>query len=128
MKYEITLGLGHTTNSSSCIHFFPKEILKHPLLVSFLERYEISGGFVGEDLWSRSTCDSLLLTEEQKNQANKDLKSLDGFHAPSVVEGGQEEFVVIYGDEYSGVASIFAEMCEDVCKELGLKHSSTEYN
>lgn len=125
MKYEITLGLGHTTNSSSCIHFFPKEILKHPLLASFLERYEISGGFVGEDLWMRSTCDSILLTEDQKEEADKDLNSLEG--SPSVV-GNPGEFVVIYGDEYSGIAQIFAEMCEDVCKELGLEHSSTEYN
>lgn len=128
MKYEITLGLGHTTNSSSCIHFFPKEILKHPLLASFLERYEISGGFVGEDLWDRSVCDSLLLTEEQKGLAEKDLKSMEGTRPPSVMGGSQEEFVVIYGDEYSGIASIFAEMCEDVCKDLGLEHSSTEYN
>lgn len=127
MKYEITLGIGHTTNSSSCIHFFPKEILKHPLLASFLERYEISGGFVGEDLWDRSVCDSLLLTEEQKEEADKVLNSMEVFHPPSVV-GNPGEFVVIYGDEYSGIAQIFAEMCEDVCKELGLEHSSTEYN
>lgn len=125
MEYEISFGMGHVTNSSSCIHYLPKEILNHPVVKAFIEAYEIRG-HVGKDIWSRSECGSILFTREQKTEANRDMTQ-EEYGKPLDCDN-ENEFIVIYGDEYQGIENLFARMCRDVARELGLGTRSDEYN
>lgn len=125
MEYEITFGMGHVTNSSSCIHYLPKKVLENPVVKAFIEAYEIKG-HVGEEIWSRSRCGSILLTQEDKIKANHEMMREE--YGKPLDCSNEDEFIVIYGDEYHGIENVFAHLCNDVAVKLGLSTHSNEYN
>lgn len=129
MAYRISINSGFVTNSSSVVHYFDKGLLDHPKAVAFMEAYEIDEGFVGEDLWYRSHCDSILISKDSKEEAIKNLNSGDyANYAPSINPGG-EEVIIIYGDEYDSLAQAFAHLLKQIAEEQGRgDYGSSEYN
>ena len=104
MKTVLQINTGFITNSSSQVCFFDRKLLDDPEIKAFLEAFSVSGGYIGPNLWHRGNCGSVLITQEQKEKARKELEELEeGFfssYAPSV-DGGEDTITIIYGDEYS---------------------------
>ncbi len=123
---QVSANLGFVTNSSSMVYHFPAEVMNHPRVQKVLAAFDVGGGFVGKDLWSRSNCGSLLITPEQKTEAREMLGG-EAFYgsAPAINDEG---IAVVYGDEYTSLASILCDMFEAVCKEMGLDFTSTDFN
>lgn len=116
MKLSVTTAF--ITNSSSVVHGFDKTLLEEPRVKAFMERYEIQHGFVGPDLWSRSTCGSVVITEDQKAAVQHELSGYEEAErsADSPVSF-KEEFGVIYGDEYDSVASELCHLISEIVIE-----------
>lgn len=129
MAYRISINSGFITNSSSVVHYFDKKLLDHPKVAAFMEAYEIGEGFVGDDLWYRSQCDSILISKASKERAIENLNSSNyADYAPSINSGG-DEVIIIYGDEYDSLAQDFAHLLEQVAEEQGGgSYGSSEYN
>jgi hypothetical protein len=127
MEYEISMGMGHVTNSSSCIHFIPPEVMAHPDIQSFLTKYNIQG-FVGTP-WYRSECTSILLTEEQKKAfADEYNRNRDGYGSPLDLASNKDHAIVVYGDEFQTIARVFSRLCDKVAEALGASIQTTDYN
>jgi hypothetical protein len=107
------------------VYHFPTEILNHPKVKKVLEVFEVSGGFLGRDLWSRKDCGSLLITPEQKKEAREQFGTPSYGSAPAIDDDG---VVIVYGDEYKSLASVLCGMFEAICKEMGLECTSTDFN
>jgi len=127
---RLVINVGFITNSSSAIHWFPKEVLENPDVKAFMEAYGLSRGHVGDDLWYRSNCDTIALTKEQKLDVSAQLSNSEygGSIGASVDPVDDSTFVVIYGDEYQSVTSELAHMLCRVCDEKGLSHGQSEFN
>lgn len=102
MPKRISVNVGFITNSSSCIFYFPKEVLEDETVKDFLQKYELSNGWVGSNLWNRSACDSFLVTKEQKEEALSLLGDNDyGYDGlDKVIDPNSEGVYIVYGDEY----------------------------
>ena len=123
MPKKLFINVGFITNSSSVVHYYPKAILEDPEVRAFMEAYSIQDGYVGEDLWHREYCESLLLTKEQK--LKEKAKFAEGTyegtpyrHPP--VDPENDEVVLIYGDEYQCITSELCDVLGRACKRLGL--------
>lgn len=135
MKSNLTFTLqvttGFITNSSSMICWFDRALLDHPDVKAFMAAYGIEGGMVGKDLWHRGACTSILMTPEQRKEAQHRLR-VDGYsdYAPDLGED-DDKIIVIYGDEYTNIASEFSEV---LCRAMGAQShydagiSSIEFN
>lgn len=131
MAKRLIINMGFITNSSSAIHWFPKEVLDDPDVKTFMEAYGLTGGYVGDDLWSRDTCESVLLNAAQHDQARTDLNSGygDGDAGDRLVGNGADGGItIIYGDEYESVTSELAHLLSAVAHKKGLSHGQNEYN
>lgn len=132
IEYQLTVNSGFITNSSSCIHWFDKRILKDPDVKTFIKKYELGAGSVGRDLMSRSSCASLVVDQKTFLQAAADFQSGDyAEYAPSIFRPGEEyqdNVIVIYGDEYSNIFSELCHLMEDAAKRLKIPHNCTDYN
>lgn len=130
MAKRLIINMGFITNSSSAIHWFPKEILEDPEVRTFMEAYGLGGGYVGSELWHRGACESLLITPEQKQEARERLNDTE--YSPGTgdryFKDADNQVILIYGDEYSSVTSELASLLSDVARKKGLAHSSDEYN
>lgn len=130
MAKRLIINMGFITNSSSAIHWFPKELLEHPDVRAFMSAYGIAGGYVGSDLWYRSACETIALTKEQKQATKEQLSSSE--YSPRtgdmVNPDDDSQFVVIYGDEYQCVTMELSHLLCRIADEKGLSHSSDEYN
>ena len=124
LGYDISMGFGHTTNSSSCIHFIPPEVIAHPKVQDFLTRYGITG-FVGEDPWDRRDS-SILVTDEQKRLFSERYNTSE--FSSKKVSFEEDGVIVAYGDEYSSIANIFAHLCGEVANTLGMRVLYHSYN
>lgn len=122
---KLSLNLGHVTNSSSMVFWFPREILEDEEVRAFLEAFDLTKGWVGADLSCRIGCRSFLLTKEQKQTA---AASVDGCYREPVINLDGDEVVVIYGDEHSDATAHVAEVLSAACQRLGLEYTSEEYN
>jgi hypothetical protein len=122
---RLTINIGFITNSSSVVHWLPKEILQDEEVKAFLDAYGLAGGTVGDDLWRRDTCSSFIVTPEQAEAANEQLRSSE-YSAP--VEVPVDAVTVIYGDEYSTVFAELSHVLEAAASRLGLVGGSFEYN
>lgn len=130
MAKRLIINMGFITNSSSAIHWFPKELLEDPEVRAFMDAYGIGGGYVGNDLWYRSACETIALTKDQK-QATKDQlgsSDYDSRMGSAVNPDDDSQFVIIYGDEYTCVTSELAHLLCRVADKKGLSHSQDEYN
>lgn len=114
----VTVNVGFITNSSSVVHFFDKKLLEHPEVAAFLSKHEITG-YVGANLWNRGACESILITDEQKELGQKRMEGFE-WGLGNDVKGAKDTFTVIYGDEHWGFAQ---ELCHLIGKVTG-KHRS----
>ena len=129
MPVQIGVNVGFITNSSSVVYHFPVELLEFPEIAAFLRTYEVEGGFVGRDMWSRSRCGSLAVTRDQKDDIRCQLVNSDYGHVPEVTVDDDTTFVIVFGDEYHDMASILAGMLREVCETvLGFTPVSQSYN
>lgn len=120
MPKLISVNTGFVTNSSSVVHHFPRELLEHPRVKAFIEKFGIEGGYVGDDLWDRSRCDSFLVSSAQKELANRTILQGDEWERKVPVNTDPDLVVVIYGDEYRSLASDLCEVLLDVlCERSG---------
>ena len=129
----IGINLGFITNSSSVVHHFPLELLEHAEIAAFMKAMGIETGFVGRELWSRSDCATIAVSRTQKLEARDKIQSFyedddEGLGGPTINADDPSTFVIIYGDEYESVASTLASMLRAVAHELGLDHTSQDYN
>ena len=128
----VSINVGFVTSSSSVIHYFDKRLLEDPEVKAFLERYELQEGKMGRDIMRRSSCSSLLITGEQKREAWSYLCGekypWDKEFMPTYDAPGENEFVVMYGDEYESFANILCTMLKRVQEKLGLTNRSADYH
>lgn len=121
----LQINTGFITNSSSAVHFFDPRILEHPEVKAFMDAYDIKE-CVGNNMWDRGNCASLLITDGAKARAQAQLADNDyGMTGPTVTVPG---VVLIYGDEYD---SVIAELCgimRDAAAGTGMHLNSDEYN
>lgn len=116
---RLSATLGFITNSSSAIHHFPREVLDHPTVQHFLKTFEIEGGFVSDNLWHRGECTTVAITQEQKAEVRRQLVENEYDARAPAIDVESDEVVVIYGDEYTSIASQFADLC---CQALAEVH------
>ena len=120
---------GFVTNSSSQVCWFDPKILEHPEVQAFIEAYGIKDGYVGKDLWHRGACGSVLVTKEQKEAANKQMRQDSDFCPGVTINPDGQETVVIYGDEYPGdLAYEFAHLITKVHGKGTYSVPHQEYN
>lgn len=112
---QISINIGFVTNSSSVVHHFPKELLEHPKIKVFLEKFEIQNGFVSDKLDCRELCASFLVTTEQKEEAIKFISENDDVDFK--IDLDQNKFVLIFGDEYSTIVSQLCFLLRRILKE-----------
>lgn len=123
---KITVNIGFITNSSSVVFHFPKELLEFPKVKTFMEKYGIIDGFVGYDLWSRQSCSSLLVNQQQFQEANVQFQDAEyKIYAPAIDD---TKAAIIYGDEYETITSELAKIIEECAKENNISVSSSSYN
>lgn len=125
MARRVTVNIGFITNSSSCVYYFPKEVLADPQVKSFMEAHELTQGYLGDDLWYRSSCASLLVSEEQKEKAKGILRSYDPDDASlpessvsKVIDPKSDGVYILYGDEYSDTTHILCRLMSGALAKL----------
>jgi hypothetical protein len=116
---RITINIGFITNSSSVVHYYPKEILEDPEVKFFLTTYGIEGGYASDDVLYRSSCDSMLLTDQQKTHADIQLREAETHYTVSAKDHANE-VILIYGDEYTSITSELATLLNKVARRLGM--------
>jgi len=104
--------------------------LEDPEIKAFLEAFELEGGWLGGDLWSRSGNHSFIVTREQRLEARKRLmpedEEDDWWGNPPNINPDNDDVIVIYGDDYQTTANTLAHMLRDVCDRLNLRYDSHE--
>lgn len=127
MALRLGINLGFVTNSSSVVHHFPAEVLNDPVVRLFLDKFEIGGGFIGSDLWHRGACSTVAMTKEQKREVQRKLQAInegqesDGYMARvPAINTEDDSIVVIFGDEYTSLASALSRLMSEAAKQLGL--------
>lgn len=117
----VTISKGFITNSSSVIHWFDQEkALADEKVQSFLKLHGYTGlpSYVGSDLWSRSSCDSIITTEEVKGSLRE--QTIDGWQIPlPYCSNNPKVGIIIYGDEYDSFARELSEVIERSDASLG---------
>jgi|SRR3989338_1811666 len=126
---RIMATTGFVTNSSSQVCWFDPKLLENEEVQAFLRAYGIENGYVGSDLWGRSTCGSFVLTKEQREEVNKGMKYGFEYCAGVTLDPEDPSIVTIYGDEFDG--DIAYELTKLLCRIQGkgvydVPH--TEYN
>lgn len=134
MAKRVSGVFGFVTNSSSAIMHFPVEVLEHPSVKHFMDAYGLYGGFIGKHLWHRAQCETIVIGKERKQEV------LDRLHSDAYSYEDDEEYygpsvdvespggLLIYGDEYPGIASTLHGIISAAAHEMGLSISSSEYN
>lgn len=121
MRISITSGL--ITNSSSVVHGFDKRLLENTKVKAFMECYGISEGYVARTIWNRGeSC--VVVSDEQKELLKRKFAASEYADEPSPgciygdhkIEDG--EFAVLYGDEYTTVASVLCDLLSEAYKEM----------
>lgn len=126
---RLSFNLGHVTNSSSMVYWFPREILEDPEISAFLEAYDLGKGWVGGDLFSRSGNHSFIVTREQRLEAIAQFEAaVDDDWTPTfpTIDPDDDAVIVIYGDEYSTTAHQVGRMLVDACKRHDLPYRDVD--
>jgi hypothetical protein len=138
MPKQISISIGFVTNSSSVVHHFPRELLNHPKVKTFIEKFELQDGFVGDNLWHRDRCGSFLVSADQKAEVARNFSgdnslSDDDYQCKGpAIDMDPDQVVLIYGDEYGSIASslcslLIEALCEKAGPEARWGHSNS-YN
>lgn len=128
MPKQLSINIGFVTNSSSVVYHFPRALLEDDKIQSFIRAFEIEGGYVGEEMWNRSTCSTFAVTKEQKALAVERLKDTEYGGGPSIDVEDENTVVIIYGDEYNNITSILGHMLREMCERQGFSCVSDQYN
>lgn len=128
MPKVIGISVGFVTNSSSMVYHFPRKLLEDPTIQTFLKAFEVEEGFIGSDLWHRGECGTFAVTQSQKEQVVKLLGETE-YCRPPAIDMDPDTVVVIYGDEYPGMASTISGMLRAAAERLGIRDfGGDEYN
>jgi len=131
LKMMLGINIGFITNSSSVVYHFPRALLEHEDIKAFLTAFDLHGGFVGSDLWHRGECASIAMTKEQKLEVNDKLNGSGASEYCSApgINTEDDSVVIIYGDEYTSIASSLASLLKDTAQKLGLgDYYGSDYN
>lgn len=132
MAKRLTINVGFITNSSSAVHWFPKELLEEPEVKTFMDAYGLNEGYVGTEMWGRSTCETVALTKAQKQEVKNKLGAEPEYGGASIVDridpDSDKDFVVIYGDEHCSVTSELSRLLSDAASKRGLVCPCDDYN
>jgi hypothetical protein len=126
MARRVTVNVGFITNSSSCVYYFPKEVLNDPEVQAFIRAHDLESGYIGSDLWNRGACSSFLVTKEQKEAAKRILRTYDEEYTGAEYESGASKAIdpdndgayVLYGDEYSDTTHILCGILSNALSRL----------
>jgi hypothetical protein len=128
----ISMVSGFITNSSSVIHFFDMRLLEDTEVSEFFDTYGIHDGILGDDLWYRSQCASLLIGKEMKQDAQDALNNMEYSSNDFDLQVEDENIgVVIYGDEYTSFASELSFILDTAAAKLknpALSGPTVDYN
>lgn len=125
MRMRLSMNIGFVTNSSFAVHHFPRALLEHPSVKGFIEAYEISQGFIGEDMWSRNACGTVAMTKEQKQRV---VEAFGPTNAPPHIDTESDDVLIIYGDEHQSVARGLSALMREAAEEMGLDSFRGEYH
>lgn len=128
MAMRLSANLGFITNSSSAVYHFPRALFEDPQVQAFIKAYGIDNGFVGSELWHRGECDTFAVTREQKEAVAYELIHGSEYSSHPGINVDNDDVVVIYGDEYSGLTQELASLFKKVGQKQGLTFYSDEYN
>ncbi len=131
MPYQIGANVGFVTNSSSMVYHFPKTLLEHEGVKAMMAAFEFTDGFVGSDMWSRNRCGSVAIHREDKLAIQAGLQEMneeDTNPGPTISVDDDTTFVVVFGDEHTDLAHVFARMLQEIAKDLGIVVSGNDYN
>jgi hypothetical protein len=134
MALRLGINIGFVTNSSSVVYHFPVEVLSDPTIQAFLNAFEISGGFVGAEMWHRGACASFAVTREQKEELNRKFNSINDGEEVSYTNVPQAPLddntvTLVYGDEYTSLASNLTHLLREAAKRMGIEHGGGDsYN
>lgn len=134
MALRLGINIGFVTNSSSVVYHFPTEVLQDPTVQAFLNAFEISGGFVGAEMWNRGSCASFAVTREQKEELNSKFNSINDGEESSYSNLPQapledDTVTLVYGDEYMSMASSLAHLLQEAAERMGIKNvGRRDYN
>ncbi len=129
MKMRLSMNIGFVTNSSFVVHHFPKIVLEHPYVKTFVKRYEISQGFIGHNMWNRSECSTIAMTSEQKKEVQMEFQreKEEWMHGPHI-DTESDDVLIIYGDEYMSIAQGLSWLMSMAAKAMNLDYSSDDYH
>lgn len=125
---RVTINIGFITNSSSVVFWIPKQVLEDPDVAAFISKYELQDGYISDDLWSRSTCGSFAVTQEQRQQIKQELTGSAYGIKEAVFDVGEDNVVAVYGDEYDNVSSELAFLLRSAAARMGLPTHRSDYN
>lgn len=115
-RKRISITAGFITNSSSVVYHFPRHLWEHPQIQAFAEVYGITEqGYVSDQLWNRARCDSVALTQEEKEKLRKGF--LDSKYGSVELDTDHDGPLIVYGDEYQGLAHSLVNLAKDLASE-----------
>lgn len=126
MRKVLSIISGFITNSSSVINGFDASVLSDKRIQTLLSKYGVKNGFIGEDLLSRGTCGSLIISAEQKAQAKQTFAECEYGAANFDFEDGR--VYVMYGDEYDSLARELSEIMREISEEKKLAVTSWDWH
>ena len=113
---HLSINIGFITNSSSVVHHFPAELLKHPKIAAFMEAFEIKDGFIGKNLGYRQDSPTIAITKGQKAEVYANLRTEEA----DIPEGDipeinvdSDDFVVIYDDESESIVTALVRLIDE---------------
>jgi hypothetical protein len=133
MALRLGINIGFVTNSSSVVYHFPVAVLEDPTVQAFLNAFEVSGGFVGADMWHRGACASFAVTRDQKEELNRQFNSINNGEEQVYSDVPQVPLddgtvTLVYGDEYTSLASNLAHLLQEVARRMGISVGGRDYN
>lgn len=126
VAWRISVVSGFITNSSSCIHWFDRRVLKDKEVATFLKKYELVD-HVGRDIWCRSSCASFVTTPAGYQQLREGFKG-DSDYCSRDLAANDDRVIVVYGDEYGTIFSELANLLKQASQRLKLPTESTDFN
>lgn len=110
MKF-ISANIGFITNSSSCVHCFPIDLLDDPNVAAVIEAYNLQNGYLPDSLTHRGICDSVLVTKEQKDEVLQFISENEYFNKEQWTGAlhTPDTLVITYSDESESLARVLCE-------------------
>lgn len=116
MTKRLVINVGFVTNSSSVVYHFPKALWEHPRVQALARAYGIDKeGYIGS-VWYRSDCESVAVSREEK-EALRSAFMDNEYGTPPGIDVDNEGPIVVYGDEYDGLAQTLVSLASSLHQE-----------